>query len=73
VDESTYRRLNALLVKWDALAEAGMRRVNAEPVPSEAAFYHGTVYGIDRARDDLAAVLVAIVKEEMTRSSERLS
>jgi hypothetical protein len=71
MDEDFVQRLNALLVKWDLMTEAGMRRVNEEASVSVAGFYHGAVYGIDRAREDLAALLVEMMQTKAAKEGRR--
>ena len=56
-------QLTALLDRWDTLIDEAARKVETTTHPVQGAFYAGVMFGMESARDDLAAALASVLKQ----------
>lgn len=55
--------LTALLDQWDKRAAEAARKLEASGQPVQGAFYAGVMFGMETARDELAAALASVLAE----------
>jgi hypothetical protein len=61
-------KLTALLTRWDALAAESAHKIEATAHPVQGGFYAGVMFGIEMARDELAAALARAVAKATRQS-----
>ena len=59
--------LGSLLDYWNRLAQEAAQKVNTTAQTAQAAYYTGVMFGMETARDELAAML-AIAMAEVAKS-----
>lgn len=59
--------LTALLARWDAQAAEAAGKLETTGQPVQGAFYAGVMFGIETARDELAAALASAMAETTNR------
>ena len=61
--------LTTLLERWDTLSSAAAEKIEAANQPVQGGFYAGVLFGMDVARDELAAALAQAMVETANRST----
>jgi hypothetical protein len=56
-------QLNDLLERWDTLSAAAVEKMEMAQRPEQGGFYAGVLFGMDVARDELAAALAQALVE----------
>jgi hypothetical protein len=54
--------LTALLDRWNILAAESAHKINTAKAPVQGSFYAGVMFGMESARDELAAALAEVTK-----------
>ncbi len=62
-------QLTTLLDRWENLSSAAAEKVEAADQPIQGGFYAGVLFGMDVARDELAAALAQAMAETANRST----
>lgn len=55
--------LTALLDQWDKCAAEAAQKIETAGQPVQGAFYAGVMFGMETARDELAAALASALAE----------
>ena len=55
--------LATLLDRWDTLSAAAVERIELAQGPEQGGFYAGVLFGMDVAREELAAALAQVMAE----------
>lgn len=56
-----------LLKQWDELVNEAASKGDAMTAPNHATYYYGTMFGLEKAREELSALLASIWHSRFTR------
>ena len=54
-----------LLQQWDELVDEAAQKGNAMTVPNHATYYYGTMFGLEKAREELSALLASHMAQQV--------
>ncbi len=59
-----------LLQQWDELVDEAASKGDAMTVPNHATYYYGTMFGLEKAREELSALLASHMAQQVHDISE---
>ena len=62
-------QINTLLERWNILSTAAAEKIEDANQPIQGGFYAGVLFGMDVAREELAAALAQAMAETANRST----